>query len=146
MKSKLIFPILVFMGLVILFRFEWPISIQNISGIYTNNNYEEEPFYAEVPYNKDTLILYENETFSSNYYNTGIYEINSGVLYNYLSLYYEYNMTIPESILKHAEPENKEIQKDKSGKAKVKFRVRNTLLESTKIMIVEDLKYYYSKI
>ena len=134
------------MGLVILFRFEWPISIQNISGIYTNNNYEEEPFYAEVPYNKDTLILYENETFSSNYYNTGIYEINSGVLYNYLSLYYEYNMTIPESILKHAEPENKEIQKDKSGKAKVKFRVRNTLLESTKIMIVEDLKYYYSKI
>ena len=99
-----------------------------------------------MPYNKDTLILYENETFSSNYYNTGIYEINSGVLYNYLSLYYEYNMTIPESILKHAEPENKEIQKDKSGKAKVKFRVRNTLLESTKIMIVEDLKYYYSKI
>jgi len=51
-----------------------------IMGVYTNNNFDELPFFAEVPYTRDTLILTSDRTFTSGYYGKGTYEVKGGSL------------------------------------------------------------------
>jgi hypothetical protein len=93
-----------------------PISNSNICGTYVNNNFEEEPFYVEIPYSLDTLKIYENGTFLSHFYGTGKYELKPGFFSNKIDL------------------------------PTMEFYVKNKLLRSTKIILVHDLNYYYKKI
>lgn len=120
-EKKVLFLLLIVMFLI---GYDFPISKNGIVGTYVNNNFNETPFYAEIPYIKDTLILNANNTFKSNYYGNGTYKLNSGIFRNELSISYNYSM----------------------GKAGARFILKNKIFSFKKIMLVSDLDYYYEKI
>lgn len=146
MNKNYIFILFLLVGFFILLNIEFPVSDQQVIGVYTNNNYDEEPFYAEIPYIKDTLVLKIDNTFTSNFYSNGTYEISSGLFSNYLSLSYDYDLSIPKSILEHAGLNSQKTTKKSTGKAGAKFPIQNKIFRPIKIILVQDLQYCYSKI
>lgn len=143
METKLKYGLIVIIGSIILLLVDLPITVKKLAGVYTNNNYNTEPFYAEIPYIKDTLILNNNGTYSSNYYPNGTYEIKSGLFQNQLTITYEIKSEIPKSILVYSD--SKQKTKSLSGKGSYIFEVKNRLFQSIKIQLVEEQNYYYSK-
>jgi len=103
---------------VVLLNINFPILESQIVGAYKNNNFNAEPFYAEIPYIKDSLTLNRDKTFSSKYYGEGTYEVN-GVFNHELTLLY--------------------------GNGKIVLHLSNKLFRPIKIILVYDLNYYYEK-
>lgn len=114
MKSKVLSILIV--SILIILCIDFPISNSNILGSYTNNNFDQEPFYAEIPYSKDTLSLKENGEYESSYYGKGDYTIELRLILNKIQI------------------ENRE------------FKVSRKLFRPTKIILVNDLNYYYQKV
>lgn len=121
-KTKII--LLISLIGIILVEYDFLISEVEVVGTYVNNNFDEEPFYAEVPYIRDTLKLNLDKTFTSKYYGNGIYEISSDFFGSELSLSYE----------------------NKMGKGGANFPLKDKPFQSVKIMLSFDLDYYYEKI
>lgn len=109
---------------VILLTIDFPLTHARIVGTYANNNFNEEPFYVEIPYTKDTLILNPDKTFSSHYYGNGSYELKTGFYSNELSISYN----------------------NENGNGGATFPVKNRLYPPMKIVLVYDLNYFYKKI
>jgi hypothetical protein len=61
-------------------------SIENVTGMYVNSNFDYEPFIAEIPYLIDTLILNKDYSFRSGYYGEGSFELKE----NRIKLIYKY--------------------------------------------------------
>lgn len=49
-----------------------------IVGEYINKNYDREPSVPEVPYELDTLRLFDNNKFTSHFWGSGTYRIIHG--------------------------------------------------------------------
>lgn len=47
-----------------------------ITGVYVNTNYNKDYPIAEVPDRADTLVLFDNNTYTSGYYGRGKYKLN----------------------------------------------------------------------
>jgi hypothetical protein len=47
-----------------------------ISGVYVNTNYDKDYPIAEVPDQADTLVLFDNNTYKSEYYGKGKYKLD----------------------------------------------------------------------
>ncbi len=60
-----------------------------ISGKYVNTNFNYEPFFVEIPYRPDTLILDDNGNFSSRYWGKGNYQIKHHFIYTKITLNYD---------------------------------------------------------
>lgn len=50
-------------------------SIESMTGIYVNSNFDYEPFVAEIPYSIDTLIINKDYSFRSGYFGNGSFEL-----------------------------------------------------------------------
>ncbi|MCH3883290.1 MULTISPECIES: hypothetical protein [Tenacibaculum] len=55
------------------------VPLYNASGTYINKNYESKYCCFETPHIADTLILYKDGTFNSDYYGKGKYDINNQI-------------------------------------------------------------------
>ena len=69
---------------------EFSISKEMIPGVYINKNFNSQPCSAEIPQNADRLILYQDNTFHSNFYGTGTYKINFENAISHINLSYNY--------------------------------------------------------
>ena len=61
---------------------------------YVNQNFDKVPFYAEIPYIPDTLVLNENYTFHSDFYGNGTYTINKVRDKIHIELSYNYTFGV----------------------------------------------------
>ena len=95
-----------------------------ITGIYINTNYKYEPFLPEIPYIEDTLILYDNNTFYSNYWGKGVYQIEYSIKGTNLDLTYDYEF----------------------GKAGFHTRINREISGKTKIILFKQNDHCYKKI
>lgn len=68
------------------------LSINDVSGQYVNTNYHYEPFIVDIPYEADTLTLYENGTYSSSYWGEGDFKITSSGSAHYLTIFYQFEL------------------------------------------------------
>ena len=59
--------------IVLVYAYNNYFTIQMVEGIYVNKNYEDSNGGANFP---DTLSLYENHRFESNYWGTGHYKLS----------------------------------------------------------------------
>lgn len=146
MSNKIRITLLVLFTIIILMVFELPITNKQLTGVYVNNNFNNEHFVVNIPYTKDTLILNKNGTFSSRYYGDGTYTTKFCLFSNYITITHNVNYTIPKSVLEHTDSDYKGGAKSIQHKATIELRIKNNLFQSIQIILVEDLNYYYSKI
>lgn len=91
MKSKYKYAILLLIGVFILsFYYNNLVSQQALIGSYVNTNYDYIPVLSEVPNVSDTLTLYANNTFKSNYWGKGYYKIFYTVTGTKIQIIYKY--------------------------------------------------------
>jgi len=119
MKKNKFFLFVIVIGIVI-WKCNIPISEVGIEGVYVNNNYNEKPFYAEIPYNRDTLKLTRNKTFFSNFYGEGTYEFSSNIFGGNLYIVTENSIS--------------------------NFPLQNKIFRQTRVILVSDLNFYYEKV
>jgi hypothetical protein len=100
-----------------------PIMKNNIAGMYINKNYEKKICCVESPHKPDSLILKPDGTLSSNFFGTGTYKINYGILETEIELHYE----------------------NKNGKAGHYTYFVNRLFENPKIIMNSDTNHYFEK-
>ncbi|MEN8123131.1 MAG: hypothetical protein ABFS35_22525 [Bacteroidota bacterium] len=95
-----------------------------IVGTYVNNNYNEKPFYVEIPYNIDTLRLFDNNRFTSQFWGKGTYELFYSFKGTQINIKYKYEF----------------------GDAVSSNNIKRYFFGKPKIILVKDLSYYYEKI
>lgn len=91
-----------------------------IIGEYANMNFTNKHCCVEAPHKPDTLIIYSNGTFKSNFYGKGTYKFEN----NNLDLKYHYEY----------------------GKAEYKTQMVNKLFQKPRIDLNYKLNHYYEKI
>ncbi|MCH4824604.1 hypothetical protein ML462_15630 [Gramella lutea] len=123
MRKEFYFLILGIIIVFIILKFNIPTSDSNIVGTYVLINNENKNF-AEIPSNKDTLILNPDKTFNSGYYGNGKYEIENNFLNTKILLHYNYEF----------------------GTASYKAKIENKLFEEIKINLNDDLEITYNKV
>lgn len=82
-------------------------------------NFENRNYCVEAPHKPDTIILFSNGTFKSEFYGIGNYKIDG----NDLELNYDYE----------------------NGKAEYKTTITNKLYQNPKIIMNHKLNHYYDK-
>jgi len=124
MKRKIIIG-LGLLAAIIFYFWKWglPVTESDLVGTYVFPN-PDKPFLPELPTQKDTLIFYSDNTFSSNYYGNGTFETDFGLFARDLKIKYEYEF----------------------GKASLKTELIKTLGKSPRIILNNDLNKYYEKI
>ncbi|MCD0487347.1 hypothetical protein LPB86_03845 [Pedobacter sp. MC2016-14] len=75
---------------VIYFIYDNFFSKGMLVGEYVNKNYDYEPFLPEIPYEQDTLRLFENNKFRSHFWGKGTYKIFYTLVGTEIELYYKY--------------------------------------------------------
>lgn len=128
------FIIFGFLLLSTIFTIDYPVSIEKVHGSYVTNVFGEGPGYVEIPNGTDTLFLNTDMSFFSNFYGEGVFEIGSGFYSNKLKINYEYNPVTSYSNNKN------------TYHASRAFEIKNKLFRPPKIMLVDDLNYYYRKL
>lgn len=118
-KYKILFILIAIF--LILFGFKKYIPNSSIVGDYVNVNYGIR-WLADVPSSKDTLILFENNTFKSNYWGEGTYKLK-----------WNFRGTKLEILYNH-------------GRAISRFNVkREWFFGKPKLIVSSDLNYHYEK-
>lgn len=92
-----------------------------IVGTYVNNNYDQRVSGPEVPYEQDTLILFDNNKFTSPFWGNGTYQIIYGLYGTEIKLSYAL------------------------GKSYFRGRLTRLWLGKPKIILDQDLNYYFEK-
>lgn len=105
---------------LIILRYDYPLTKDKIIGTYINTNFNNQPCCVEAPHEIDTLTLKSDFTYSSNFYGTGMYELNG----SNISWTYTYEM----------------------GNAGYSSYVTNKLFEEPRIILNYKLNHYYKKI
>jgi hypothetical protein len=121
MKKVLIF--LIFgIFLIIILTMNFPLRERSMYGKYINTNYGSPICCVESPHQPDTLILFRNGTFKSNFYGKGTFTVNNGI-----------NPTI-------------ELRYPEFGKsARFKTYFSNIIFENPKIVLNTDMNHFYTK-
>jgi len=122
MKSKTIL-ILFISFLIIKFLYYNYFFINMVKGIYINTNYEKSNG-TDIPNQMDTLILFENNTFKSNYWGNGRYKLVYSYRGTELNLFYQYQF----------------------GKGVFKAKITREWFSTPKVIIEKDLDHYYKKL
>lgn len=117
---------LLFIGIAIAYYlFANFIPKNEIVGTYVNTNYSYEPFLVEIPYQVDTLILYKDNTFKSNFFEgNGVYEISYAANGTFISLLYNYEF----------------------GKARFNSKIERLYSDNLKIILDDEKDHYYAKL
>jgi len=89
-------------------------------GVYINQNFDYEPFIAEIPYKSDTLILKNDSTFVSGFFGKGTYQIRD----NRITLRYMYDL----------------------GKASFEAPIEKINTENIRIILYRGQNHYYQKL
>jgi len=110
--------------LIGILRFNIPLTKNSVVGVYENTNYGHEPCCVETPHKPDILILKSEGTFTSDFYGTGTYNVNYGLLTTEIDWTYKYEM----------------------GKAGYSTYFSNKIYENPKIILNYDLNHYYKKV
>ena len=93
-----------------------------VEGIYLNTNYETSDA-IDTPHQTDTLILFEDNTFKSNYWGKGTYKLTYSYRGTELNLFYEYQF----------------------GKGIFVARITRDWFSSPRIILEKHLNHYYKK-
>lgn len=104
----------------IVLQASFPLKRESIIGTYVNTNFSNEHCCVEAPHKPDTLILYSNGKFTSDYYGNGSFVLNGSNIH----LEYQYEM----------------------GTAGYSTYLTNKLFEEPRIILNYDLNHYYRKI
>lgn len=123
MKKNILYICLSILVLIVFFTISFPVSDNNIYGKYANKNYQQPICCVEAPHQPDTLILYKNGTFESNYFGSGNYKLDSGFETN-IEIYY----------------------KDFGKNAIFRTYFENKLFDKPRIILNADMNHYYEKI
>lgn len=95
-----------------------------ISGKYTFKNFNSESCLADSPNSSDTLVLFENGTFTSNFLGKGTYKLKHSYKGTSIDLTYDYEF----------------------GKAGYKTKLKREYFSDPRIIINEDLNQYMERI
>ena len=78
MKKNIIIVFISLIVLISVLSINYPLSDNNVYGKYVNINFSQPICCVEAPHKSDTLILFKNGKFQSNFYGKGNYEFNNG--------------------------------------------------------------------
>ena len=95
-----------------------------LTGSYINQNYHYSPNKVEIPYSPDTLSLFKNNQFVSNYWGKGSYNIRYTVRGTEIELIYNYRF----------------------GKAGYRTSIKRLDFGTPKIILDIDRNHYYEKL
>ena len=120
MRKATLVLIFTFIGIFVLMKINFPLKKEKIVGKYINMNFENKNCCVEAPHKADTLILYSDGGYKSDFYGNGKYNFKE----NILEINYDYD----------------------NGKAQYKAIISNKLFQKPRIELNYKLNHYYEKI
>ncbi|MNK34728.1 hypothetical protein D3C87_532400 [compost metagenome] len=120
MRKATLILIFIFIGIFVLTKINFPLKKEKIVGKYINMNFENKSCCVEAPHKADTLILYSDGSYESNFYGNGKYNFKD----NILEIDYDYE----------------------NGKAQYRAIISNKLFQKLRIELNYKLNHYYEKI
>lgn len=125
MKQKLIsIIIIIVITFFLILGYNNFFTKEMLIGSYVNKNFNYSPYLVEIPYVPDTLTLYKDNQFVSNYWGKGSYNIFHTVKGTEIELTYNY----------------------KFGKAGYRTFIKRLDLGKPKIILNIDRNHYYEKL
>jgi len=122
MKRIISFAVLGIFVIIIL-NINFPLKEKELYGRYANYNYQNPICCVEAPHEPDTLILFRDGHFESEFYAKGRFEVSNGIV-SRIILHY----------ISDGEP------------ALGNTYFSNKLFEKTKIILNADMNHYYLKV
>jgi len=123
MKKNLIYVILGLAPFIAYYFYNNFFSAEALVGTYVNRNFHYQVRLVDIPYERDTLRLFENNKFSSTFWGNGTYKLKYSPMGTRIDLTYGYEF----------------------GKAGYSTRVTRRFGLNPKIILNDDQNHYLEK-
>lgn len=97
---------------------------RQITGTYLVKEFKGRPFLPEIPYSRDTLVIYENGRFKSGFFGEGTYVMSYSISGTKIELTHNYEF----------------------GKASLSRSIERFNLRTLKIVLDEANEHFYEKL